>query len=304
MLSLERLSEEGSRTAVLLVSAGIMIVIAVIDWWTKPYVSLGFLYLFPVMLSAPFLPRGAIVALGLGCAGLSEAFSALPSDQAYVRMGFETLALAGCGLLVSELHRNRRLTLEAQEGLRVLVETSPAAIVTVGDQGFIELANRAAGDLLVPRGGNLVGHPIAAFLPELHFALRVEEGAQFRASMQCRGHRDSGESFLAEVWFSTFREGKKPKLAAIVAEVTEEQAAEGLAARQPLSAQPRLAFNAREIDVLRCVIQGLSNKEIGSQIEISESAVKNILQALFAKTDVRSRAQLVRVALERYRDLL
>jgi DNA-binding CsgD family transcriptional regulator len=32
--------------------------------------------------------------------------------------------------------------------------------------------------------------------------------------------------------------------------------------------------------------------------------VKNTLQQLFAKTEVRTRSQLVRVALERYRELL
>jgi len=52
------------------------------------------------------------------------------------------------------------------------------------------------------------------------------------------------------------------------------------------------------------VVQGLANKEIASRMEISESAVKNTLQQLFAKTEVRTRGQLVRVALERYRDLL
>lgn len=39
-------------------------------------------------------------------------------------------------------------------------------------------------------------------------------------------------------------------------------------------------------------------------MEISESTVKNTLQQLFAKTDVRTRAQLVRVALEQYREAL
>jgi two-component system nitrate/nitrite response regulator NarL len=39
-------------------------------------------------------------------------------------------------------------------------------------------------------------------------------------------------------------------------------------------------------------------------MDISESAVKNTLQHLFAKTEVRTRGQLVRVALEQYRDLL
>jgi len=63
-------------------------------------------------------------------------------DVSFIRLIFETLALAGCGLFVGEVLRNRRQSLEAQERLRVLVETSPAAIVTVDERGFIELANR------------------------------------------------------------------------------------------------------------------------------------------------------------------
>jgi two-component system nitrate/nitrite response regulator NarL len=39
-------------------------------------------------------------------------------------------------------------------------------------------------------------------------------------------------------------------------------------------------------------------------MSISESAVKNTLQQLFGKTGVRTRSQLVRIALERYRDIL
>jgi DNA-binding NarL/FixJ family response regulator len=63
-------------------------------------------------------------------------------------------------------------------------------------------------------------------------------------------------------------------------------------------------LSARETEVLRAVVEGLSNKEIGGQLEISESAVKATLQQLFYKTGVRTRGQLVRVALERYRDLV
>jgi PAS domain S-box-containing protein len=215
-------------------------------------------------------------------------------------LGFEALALCGCGLLTSEVLRNKRLSVEAQERMRVLVETSPAAIVTVDERGFIELANQAANDLMAPRDGHLIGQPIAAFLPELHQALRPEEGPQFRTSMQCRGHRGSGESFLAEVWFSSYKEGSTPKLAAIIADVSEEQTAAGSTFDQ----KERPALNTRELDVLRLVVQGLANKEIASRMDISESAVKNTLQQLFGKTEVRTRSQLVRVALERYRDLL
>ena len=167
-----------------MVSGAIVLIIAVLDWRTKPYVSLGFLYLFPIMLSAAFLPRWVVAFLGAACAGLAEVFSSL--NESFVRLGFETLALAGCGLFVGELIRNRRLSLESQERLRALVETSPAAIMTVDDRGFIELANRAAVELIAPRSGRLLGDPIAAYLPELHHALRWEEAPHFRASMQCR----------------------------------------------------------------------------------------------------------------------
>src|ERR1700724_3021918 len=222
MPHLDWIWDRQNRVPVLLASSVIVPAIALVDWWTKPYFSLGFLYLFPIMLAAGYLPRWAIVLLGLACALLSERFSNLDPSDANIRLGFETLALCGCGLLISEVLRNRRLNLEAQERIRVLVETSPAAIVTVDERGFIELANRAAAELMAPRDGHLIGNPIAAFLPELHHALRWEEAPQFRASMQCRGHKGNGEVFMADVWFSTYKEGTAPKLAAIIADVSEE----------------------------------------------------------------------------------
>jgi DNA-binding CsgD family transcriptional regulator/PAS domain-containing protein len=299
MWRLERVWEERNRTPVLLASGAIILAIAVADWWTKPFVAFGVLYLFPIMLAAGFLPRPVIALLGIACAVLSELFSSLESST--VRLAFETLALAGCGLFVAELIRNRRLTMEAQERLRGLVETSPAAIVTVDERGCIELANNAAIELMAPRDGKLVASPISAFLPELHHALRWEEGPQFRASMQCRGHRGNGESFTADVWFSTYKEGASPKLAAIIAESTEE--ATNSNSNTP-DATERAPLTERELNVLRFVVQGLSNKEIATRLEVSESTVKNTLQQLFGKTNVRTRARLVREALEQYRDLL
>jgi two-component system, LuxR family, sensor kinase FixL len=299
MVHLEWMWEKRNRIPVLLASTLLTLLIALVDWRIEPYVSLGFLYLFPIMLAAGFLPRWAVALLGVVCAVLSELFSGL--GQSSVRLGFETLALAGCGLFVAELVRNRRLNLEAQERFKALVETSPAAIVTVDERGFIELANRAANELMAPRDGELVGTPVAAFLPELHHALRWEEAPQFRASMQCKGHRGNGESFTADVWFSTYKEGQAPKLAAIIADVSDEaEPSDGGGHDHP----ERVSLNDREAEVLRCLVQGMANKEIAGRMEISESAVKNTLQQLFAKTNVRTRSQLVRVALEQYRDLL
>jgi len=66
----------------------------------------------------------------------------------------------------------------------------------------------------------------------------------------------------------------------------------------------RPQFNERQRKVLRFVLEGLSNKEIATRLQISESYVKAILQGLFQKTGVRSRGQLVRLAIEQYQDQL
>ncbi|MBC7926982.1 MAG: response regulator transcription factor [Bryobacteraceae bacterium] len=60
----------------------------------------------------------------------------------------------------------------------------------------------------------------------------------------------------------------------------------------------------RDKQILRLLIEGLANKEIAGSLKVSESAVKAALQMLFQKTGVRTRSQLVRVALERFRDEL
>ena len=75
-------------------------------------------------------------------------------------------------------------------------------------------------------------------------------------------------------------------------------------ADEPGTEQNTVRFTERERRVLSFVFEGLANKQIGDRLQISESAVKACLQQLFAKTGVRTRSQLVRIALERYRDQL
>src|SRR2546428_299590 len=127
----------------LLVIAGLLVTaIAVVDWLTKPYISLGFLYLFPIMIVGGYLPRGQIIGVSLLCAFLQEAFSDLPGKEALVRLVFSSAGLIGTGLFISELLHNRRIVLkhveelkdqinlrqDAEEQLGMLVESSPAAI--------------------------------------------------------------------------------------------------------------------------------------------------------------------------------
>jgi two-component system nitrate/nitrite response regulator NarL len=63
-------------------------------------------------------------------------------------------------------------------------------------------------------------------------------------------------------------------------------------------------FTDRERRVLSFVFEGFANKEIAARLHVSESSVKATLQQLFEKTGVRTRSQLVRVALEQCKDQL
>ena len=58
------------------------------------------------------------------------------------------------------------------------------------------------------------------------------------------------------------------------------------------------ALTEKEQTVLNGIVDGLSNKKIGAQAGVSESTIKAILQHLFNKTGVRTRSQLVRIAME------
>jgi len=68
--------------------------------------------------------------------------------------------------------------------------------------------------------------------------------------------------------------------------------------RQPSGPGFDKLLTERERHVLQGIFEGLTNKEIAGQLGVSEGAIKATLQQLFQKTRVRTRSQLVRIALE------
>ena len=229
----------GSVRAVLL-RAGVMIaIIAFADWSIKANVPLGFLYLFPMLLVGSAANRWWIAGGGLICTVLTEAFdtfewsagAGIPRDILYFAAFF-------CmGLFVYEVGRSRKLALQhlhqiesqiearrdAEEQLKVLVESSPAAIFTTDGDGVVLLANDAAHRLFGVARGCLSGEAIRRFLPSLVNVPAQRENRQvFRTVMQCRGQRQDGEVFLADIWFSTYRTSAGSRLAAMVVDASEE----------------------------------------------------------------------------------
>ncbi len=225
-----------NRTKLLMIAALSITAIAVIDWIANLYISLGFLYLFPIMIVGGYLSRKEIIGVALLCAFLQEAFSDLPEQEAIVRMIFSSAGFIGTGLFISELLRNRRIVLthveelenevklrqDAEQQLRFLVESSPAAIITIDSTGKILLANEAAQQLLAPEAPSLRGQTISSFLPSLQAVVQTHPSRAFRTALQCRGQRSDGEAFLAGIWFSTYPTFSGPRLAAVIVDLSED----------------------------------------------------------------------------------
>lgn len=58
-------------------------------------------------------------------------------------------------------------------------------------------------------------------------------------------------------------------------------------------------LSTREIEILRCVATGLSNKQIAKQVGISDETVKTHLKTAFSKLNVSDRTHAIAVALSR-----
>jgi two-component system sensor kinase FixL len=227
------------RLKVLSATAGLVFIVALADWAVGNTVSLGVLYILPMMLGAVILGPIEIAGLALVCAALRARFD-VPSSQAeaMLRFAFASLSYFASGLFVTALVRNRELVVEhltklereqelrreAEQQLSVLVESSPAAILTLDQNGVILAANRAANSLfLIPEAQIMQGRPIAPYLPLLADALHLESGSEaFRTAAQCQGRRDNGEIFLADTWFSSYTTSEGTRLAAIVVDSSEE----------------------------------------------------------------------------------
>jgi len=64
----------------------------------------------------------------------------------------------------------------------------------------------------------------------------------------------------------------------------------------------RLAFDpltAREVDVLRLVARGMSNRELGDSLGLTENTVKGYLKSILSKLDVPDRTAAAIVATQR-----
>jgi two-component system nitrate/nitrite response regulator NarL len=166
----------------------------------------------------------------------------------------------------------------------------------------------------------LLSEPVDIVL--LDFDLGHRDGTQFLRSARERGYRGKVLVVTAgvekEEAAALIRNGisgifAKNNSAALLAEgirdvmagklwVENELLQELAGGNSPAADNKSGRFTERERLVLTGVFEGLANKEIADRLRVSESSVKATLQQLFSKTGVRTRSQLVRIALEQHKN--
>jgi two-component system sensor kinase FixL len=219
--------------------ATVLLVTAVVflDSHTMP--SLAVLYILPMMLGALVMGLRGTVALALVCGTAQSLFdhSSTRTEQT-LHFFFALLSYSAAGLLITSLVRNRKIVAahltklqreqalreDAEEHLRALVNSSPAAILTLNSRGKVLAANHAADTLFaIPDREAILGREIVDYLPILFDAARTEgPGHGFRTSAQCQGYRHNGEMFFAQTWFSSYTGPDGQRVAAIIVDSSDD----------------------------------------------------------------------------------
>jgi two-component system, LuxR family, sensor kinase FixL len=230
---------EGGRARLLTAVIFLIVIIAGADWLVGNSVSLGVFYIFPMMLGAILLRPPETLLLAFACSVLRWWFDT-PGSKADVtlRFAFALVAYFSSALFVTALVKNRRLVddslqkiraeqglrREAETQLRLLIESSPAAILTADRKGVVLAANHAANQMFSLGDENtLLGRNIRTYLPVLGDALQLQGGSEaFRTAAQCQGRRENGEIFLAHTWFSSHGTPEATHISAIVVDSSEE----------------------------------------------------------------------------------
>ena len=227
-----------SRRTIFIIVLAMIALIAIADWYVERNLSIGVLYTFPIVFAAMGFRRIEMVVLVAVCTLLREhlaPFSWQPDVQQ--RLFYTAISYGGAGLLLNEIARNRRLVMRHYQELReqierrraaearfeALVESSPAAIITLDPEGRVELANIAAEQVFAVERGGLLGRTAADYLPVLADLIRQDSsGIVYRATTTGVGRRANGKTFHAYIWFSTLPSNSGNRLAVIVVDGSED----------------------------------------------------------------------------------
>ena len=161
------------------------------------------------------------------------------------------------------------------EALKIVEETQPDIVILdlkLGDMGGAELCKR----IIQVRHKTIV-LILTAYIDQNSVESCLRAGA--------RGYllKDAENLHLKDELISAVQghAALDPRAADVLTDFVQRQ--------EPLSQ----GLNLRELDILRLVAQGLTNKEIGSSLYLTENTVKGYVKEILFKLDARNRIEAV-----------
>jgi len=216
--------------------------IAIADWKIAEPISLGILYLLPVVVAARSPKRWYMASLCLICSVLREYLGRVHGmPEALFRMSIAFVGFECAGFVVQELHRARRIAFQhlwekqreidlrhdVERELHAIVETTPLAILTANADGELLQWNASAQRLLAltdtpeKTSDDNAAH-IDRYVPVLSNLRLAHSGLRLRTNIQTLARRSDGETFLANVWISSYPSDSGTRMAAVIWDITED----------------------------------------------------------------------------------
>jgi PAS domain S-box-containing protein len=277
------------RKRVLPVALAMLAALTVVEWYYRLDFSLGIFYILPVLIAATALTRWQIVLFGLLCAVARGPFTPAGSElEFFLKFLMAGIAYCGTGLLLVEMSNNRRRVIEhlsrlkleqelrrrAEEQLRIMAESSPAAILTIDANCEVQAANLAAHEMLGYVPGTLHGRKVDAHFPIFADALKLSlKDRPVRTSVTGWAKKKDEQVFPIQAWFSVYGQDHRKFLAAIVVDMSEE-----VRDRERENFQHLLDYNR--------LLAGAVSHEIRNLC----SAIAVVCSNLAARMDIRSNA--------------
>ena len=199
----------------------------------------------------------------------------LVDDQMLIRQGIQTLLELEADLQVVGVAANGR------DALHVVERSQPDVVLM--DVRMPEMDGVAATRQLIERYPMLGVIILTTFDDDEYIFEGLKAGA--------RGYllKDISSDEMAAA-IRTVAAGEALIQPSIARKVVAEF---GRLANRPTSAILETPLTERELDVLRSLAAGLSNREIANKLVITEGTVKNHVSNLLGKLDVRDRTQAV-----------
>lgn len=194
-----------------------------------------------------------------------------------------------------------------REGVAYALQSQPDFEV-VGQGGSLDDAIRLACELLpdlvlldigIPGGGIQAARTIASACPATKIVMltaSVEDDdllAALKAGAQGYVLKGVSARELARV-VRAVNEGERYVTPTLAASLLAEMAGGRQTTRAPAS--PLDELTERERQILECVAAGLSNKEVGQRLYLSEKTVKHYMTNILQKLQVRNRVEAAMLA--------